>query len=84
MCEHCVCVCACVCVCVQEMEGLLQEWMEFLKPVKNVKGKPYLDLLPSNDRAKVRFARKMAGLSTKHLVSCKFSFLCREGTCGTS
>ena len=32
---------------------LVEEWTDFLKPVKHVKGKAYLDLLPGNERAKV-------------------------------
>lgn len=41
-----------MCACLQEQEELLREWMDFLKPVKKLKGKLYLDLLPGNDRAK--------------------------------
>ena len=44
-------MCACF-ACLQEQEELLREWMDFLKPVKKLKGKLYLDLLPGNDRAK--------------------------------
>ena len=46
---------------MQETESLLQEWMDFLK---NVKGKPYYDILPSNDRVKVMCA---------HLINCVVS-----------
>lgn len=43
----------CIWVWLQEAELLLQDWAEFLKPLKNIKGTQYTDLLPSNDRAKV-------------------------------
>ena len=47
----------CVCVCeVQERESLLQEWTEFFKPIRNVKGKTYPDLLPGTERVKVRWS----------------------------
>jgi hypothetical protein len=39
-----------------ETESLLQEWMDFLK---NVKGKPHYDLLPSSDSVKKRELRNL-------------------------
>lgn len=38
---------------------LVQEWTDFLKPIKHVKGRTYLDLLPGNERIKV--GRKTVG-----------------------
>ena len=41
------------CCLKQEAEMLVQEWADFLKPIKHMKGKTYLDLLPGNERSKV-------------------------------
>jgi predicted SAM-dependent methyltransferase len=43
----------------QETEALVQEWTDFLKPVNNLKGKIYPDLLPSNDRIKRKELRNL-------------------------
>jgi hypothetical protein len=42
-----------------EVEMLVQEWADFLKPIKHMKGKTYLDLLPGNERIKRRELRNL-------------------------